>query len=262
MNDNWNNFAFIGPQVSDNIPYIDNLYNIRGENKEDNKEDNKEVLKLLEIKGSILSILQEKEDIILTDDEQKEIHKDIEKDNLNDFYEKVKQITDEFKECQMKLNTIGTSFKDEYQTIQKNAEMIEGMIDFIKKLPDDYKEDSTITKIINHMNKLCQNITNNNKMKQIRKEYVQTRKESEKMIQLIKKFNNFNKTIVCPLCFTNQVDHFIDPCGHTFCKECLLSTFKKPGIEGLELYEIGRSSDAQCCFCRAGIITVRPLFFL
>ena len=107
MNDNWNNFAFIGPQVSDNIPYIDNLYNIRGENKEDNKEDNKEVLKLLEIKGSILSILQEKEDIILTDDEQKEIHKDIEKDNLNDFYEKVKQITDEFKECQMKLNTIG-----------------------------------------------------------------------------------------------------------------------------------------------------------
>ena len=26
---------------------------------------------------------------------------------------------------------------------------------------------------------------------------------------------------MCPVCFSNQVDHFIAPCGHTYCAACL-----------------------------------------
>ena len=85
------------------------------------------------------------------------------------------------------------------------------------------------------------------------------KKEDLTDIYVIKKVNNFNQCNICPLCFEKTVDHFIDPCGHTFCKDCIQKLRKN---KELDLYEIGRNDNSQCCFCKEKIKTIRQLYFL
>ncbi len=40
-------------------------------------------------------------------------------------------------------------------------------------------------------------------------------------IKSLKDLNLLNNKSNCPLCFKNNIDHVILPCGHTFCKICL-----------------------------------------
>ena len=73
--------------------------------------------------------------------------------------------------------------------------------------------------------------------------------------------NNFNVSNTCPICLTNPVDHFMDPCGHTICKDCLLNTFKRNG-NSTDIYAIGRGDDFHCSFCREKVKSVRSLYFI
>lgn len=50
---------------------------------------------------------------------------------------------------------------------------------------------------------------------------------------------------VCTICMNDQVDSYINPCGHTFCTECL----NRAGIVG------------SCPTCRSRVQSVRKLFF-
>ena len=79
----------------------------------------------------------------------------------------------------------------------------------LQKLPKDHKDETIMKSIIDSMNQLSQKILKNEKIKEIKKEYVQQRKEIEKYIYLIKKLNNFNQCNICPVCFTKTVDHFL-----------------------------------------------------
>ena len=46
---------------------------------------------------------------------------------------------------------------------------------------------------------------------------------------------------VCPICMTNEVSLFCDPCGHSYCSKCM--------------------NGAYCHMCRKKINTLRPIFF-
>lgn len=48
-------------------------------------------------------------------------------------------------------------------------------------------------------------------------------------------------THTCPICITNEVDIYFDPCGHTVCKSCSKSQY--------------------CHMCRTKIIAIRSLFY-
>lgn len=49
---------------------------------------------------------------------------------------------------------------------------------------------------------------------------------------------------VCQICLENQINYFIDPCGHTICTYC---KEKRPGLQ-------------KCHFCRANISTFKRLY--
>ena len=166
----------------------------------------------------------------------------------------------DFLQQQKGLDQINNSFQLELKTLQQNISTIENMISFLQKLPDNHKEEQIMENIIDNMNQLSSKILKNEKIKELKKEYLKKRKIIEKYIYLIKKLNNFNHCNVCPLCFTNTVDHFLDPCGHTFCKSCIQDHLRKNGE--LDLYQVGRNDNSQCCYCRERIKTVRQLYFL
>ena len=80
------------------------------------------------------------------------------------------------------------------------------------------------------MNVYSKSILSNEKLSTVKKEYEEKFKEIQKYIYLIRKINNFNTTNMCPVCFSNQVDHFIAPCGHTYCKTCLETLIRSEDI--------------------------------
>ena len=224
------------------------------------KEEDTNVIKMVELKELLLDLIQGKEEIDLTEEEKEEKEGgDEDKKEMDTIVERIKKFIQEFIQLQDKLNQINERFQIEIRLLQQNISTIENMISFLQKLPNEHKDETIMKSIIDSMNQLSQKILKNEKIKGIKEEYVQQRKEVEKYIYFIKKLNNFNQCNICPVCFTKTVDHFIDPCGHTFCRDCIQSLKKSPE---LDLYEIGRNDNSQCCICRERIKTIRPLYFL
>jgi hypothetical protein len=254
---NVNNFASIAQDdMMNNSTNIDQLFY--------QKNEDINVVKMLELRGEILSLIEGKDEFDCTEKEKEEIQekggKEDLKKEITDFMDKIQKYIEEFNKLQKELEKYNETFQKEARVLYKNVSTTDTMIEFIKKIPDDQKDQENMKQIIEQMNILSKSIMNNQKMKEIRKDYIEKRKESEKMIQVIKKLNNLNHVNLCPLCFTNPVDHFADPCGHTFCKECIQRHLRKN--QELDLYEIGRNDGSQCCFCREHIKTVRQLYFL
>ena len=254
---NVNNFASIAQDdMMNNSTTIDQLFY--------QKNEDVNVVKMLELRGEILSLIEGKDEFDSTEEEKKEIKKEGEKDDLkkeiSDFTGKIQTYIEEFNKIQKELDECNDKFQKEARLLQKNVSTTDTMIEFIKKIPEDQKDQENMKQIIDQMNVLSKSIMDNQKMKDIRKEYIQKRKDAEKMVQVIKKLNHLNHANICPLCFTNPVDHFVDPCGHTFCKECIQRHLRRN--PELDLYKIGRNDGSQCCFCREHIKTVRQLYFL
>jgi len=254
---NVNNFASIAQDdMMNNSTNIDQLFY--------QKNEDINVVKMLELRGEILSLIEGKDEFDCTEKEKEEIQekggKEDLKKEITDFMDKIQKYIEEFNKLQKELEKYNETFQKEERLLRKNVSTTDTMIEFIKKIPEDQKDQENIKLIIEQMNVLSKSIMDNQKMKDIREEYLKKRKESEKMIQIIKKLNHLNHVNICPLCFTNPVDHFADPCGHTFCKECIQRHIRRN--TEIDLYEVGRNDGSQCCFCRENIKTVRPLYFL
>lgn len=72
--------------------------------------------------------------------------------------------------------------------------------------------------------------------------------EKDKLSAMIKSLSvtygiikNAPFTHTCPICITNEVDVYFDPCGHTVCRTCSKSQY--------------------CHMCRTKIIAIRSLFY-
>ena len=229
-------------QLFDNYSSIEELFNIK---------DDPNIHNLIKIKESIFDILQSKTQI-----EYEEIL-DYKNEEIDDFIEKIKKILIDFNKKQDKIDEINQNYKKEVQKIRNNLKVIDGQIDFLKKLPKDYKNEESIQEIISKMNDYTKNIQNSENVEKLKKDYLTTIKEIHKYIYFIRKINNFNTCNMCPVCFENQVDHFIAPCGHTYCKSCLDRL-----IDADNIYELDHNTHNKCSFCRENVKTVRPLYFL
>jgi hypothetical protein len=255
--DNWtNSFASINNGNIMQSSNIDDLFQVKS------KDFN--VIKMLELKGEILSLIDGRDDFELTEEEINELNNVKESDEfkkeIDDFISKIKKYINRFNKVQLDLYKANDDFQKEVHLLRKNISTTESMVEFIEKIPDEQKNQENIKNIIEQMNILTKTIMDNKKIKQIRENYLEKRKETEKMIQFIKKINNLNQTNICSLCFSNTVDHFLDPCGHTFCKDCIKTHIGRD--QEIDLYEIDRIDNSQCCFCRQRIKTVRQLYFL
>ena len=81
------------------------------------------------------------------------------------------------------------------------------MINFLKKLPEEQKNEESMKVIIENMNQLCKKIMNNDVINAIKERYIVKRKEIEKHIKFIKLLNNFNVCNSKP----NQIVRFPPP---------------------------------------------------
>ena len=241
-----------------NIPYnftpIEDNSMIEDLFEKEKKDTN--VIKMIELKESILNVIQKKEPIDWL--EEKEEKDDI--DDIDELYGEIKEMIPLFNKNQEELHQISEEFQKELQILRNNVSTVENMIDFLKKLPEEQKNEESMKVIIENMNQLCKKIMNNDVIKGVKERYIVKRKEIEKHIRFIKLLNNFNACNTCPICLTQTIDHFFDPCGHTFCKKCVLKSLKKE--EDKDLYLVGREGNSQCPICREKVKSVKQLYIL
>ena len=150
------------------------------------KEEDTNVIKMVELKELLLDLIQGKEEIDLTEEEKEEKEGgDEDKKEMDTIVERIKKFIQEFIQLQDKLNQINERFQIEIRLLQQNISTIENMISFLQKLPNEHKDETIMKSIIDSMNQLSQKILKNEKIKGIKEEYVQQRKEIEKYIYLI-----------------------------------------------------------------------------
>jgi len=197
--------------------------------------------KSIEIKELLLNCLQGTE--ILPID-----NKDYQNKEIDEIISKLDEFSDEFIQLQDELDELHIKYNQEFKVTQGNITKLDSTIHYMKSLNEEYDKDETIKEIMDKMNSYSVKINENDKLKETKKNYIEKRKEINKHLHLMQKINKWNHSAICPICITNKIDSYCNPCGHTSCKECLEKN--------------ANLNHNKCPICREYVMDIRKLYFI
>ena len=234
MNNTMNNigyspYEYIGDDIDYSVPAI---------------EDTSKLNYINEIKEVLINIIQQKTEIIEFNNENNK------NEEIDQILKKIKELLPNIKVLQEELITIEGEYKQEMKKVNENIKKLENMKNFLKSIINEEKN-KHIDTIIVSINNLSEEILKNEKVSDLRKKYIDKRKELNPYLYFIQSLNNWDVCNICPLCISNRVDHYFNPCGHTSCKGCIDQSIMNENNE-----------NKKCPFCREYILNTKPLFFL
>ena len=109
------------------------------------KEINPQVQPLIEIKESILDIINKNEDIPMED-------KDLENTEVETLINKIQELTPSFQKLQDELSEIDKQYKEEVKVIKKKISSIDSMIAFINQISYSNIDTNDLQELNNFMN--------------------------------------------------------------------------------------------------------------
>ena len=267
MQNTYLNFGQVNPGILNNTSnlcpepfYPDNNINYSGiESVDDLFNNNSELFKsseIKEIKEKVLEIFLKKSDF----DEPEYDDLDYKNEEIDDFSMKIDEYNKDFKIVQQEIETCEEKLKKEIKIMNENLKKLDHFINFVEKLDTNIdKEDKE--GLISQINKISKKLSNTDNFIKAKKDYIESRKKLLKYIYLFKKINKWNIANMCGICLEKPVDHFIDPCGHTFCEGCIKGQFKVDSIDQIKIY--AERNNLKCPICRiCPVNTARPLYFL
>mgnify|MGYP001158823286 CR=1 FL=1 len=233
-----NNIYNNSPMVLDNNTsyeyIIDNLDN----KSMCNVEISPDILKINEIKNKIINILNDS-DINASDTqcENQEITK------LCDSYDKFKN---DYKNEQEKYLLSEKNLNEAIKKIQSDLKKLDLIVKFMNEIGENNCKDQLNETIISNLKEFSKNIEDNEDIITTKKEYIINKTNINKYLEFIKKINHMNISNICPLCLTNCVSVYLNPCGHTCCDDC---------------YNRICENNNKCFLCRNRILNKNPLYF-
>lgn len=195
--------------------------------------------KLYEVKKELMKYLNNDVDYTSFGFEEKFEDDTIDDDLIN----KLNEFIEIFKNQQTELINLENEIVSEYEKNKSDIKLIDTMLDNIKLLQNKYTDENE--EISDKMCELGETIKKNSKMRETRQKYIQARRNINTSLNFVRYINRFNKNNTCILCFSNSVDVFFDPCGHTCCREC----------------SDNLSDNKQCFICRNIVRNVKKLYF-
>jgi hypothetical protein len=140
----------------------------------------------------------------------------------------------------------------ESNNTDKSIKSLESYSNIAKKLENEYVNSSdskqNINTILDNINEIVDKMRDNSKLTEAKNNFMNSRKKMLSYIEFVKFINKDNLGSTCSLCFSNQVNHFINPCGHTLCATC------KDNLN-VKSYD-------NCVFCRKQIISINSLYYI
>ena len=199
----------------------------------------------IQIRDNLLNILNNKEILPIDDPEFKD-------EEIDDIVSKIKGFGENFISLQKDLDIAYQKYEEASKTTQENIQKINNSIQLIKTCSKEYDSDSNTKSIIDSLKDYIKSINENDKIKEYKREYIQKRKLLNKHIHLINSINNWNTSAICPICITDKVDSYCNPCGHTSCRKCLDKTSNI----------VNNVNHNKCPICREHIMDIRKLYFI
>lgn len=196
------------------------------------------------IKNKYMLLLDENvdiEELINNDNKLKVIS-----DRFNNIIKEIEEIFKDFKNLQIETTELSEKYEKSLVDLKLDIDKLGDFQLFLgsKNFKD---EEKLIEPVIKNIEEICKNMLDNNKHDKIKDEY------NKKLIVLklymhgfIKTINKGNTGTTCNICMTNNIDSYINPCGHTACSKCL---------EKLE------DHDMKCFVCRKNVYDVKKLYF-
>ena len=83
------------------------------------------------------------------------------------------------------------------------------------------------------------------KLDSLKDESIEITKEYIYMKKYLIELSSISNSTICQICLENQIEYFIDPCGHTICKKCAEKTLNTPN----------------CHYCRTKKKELKKLFY-
>tara|TARA_B110000285_G_C15101832_1_gene605440 strand:- start:65 stop:781 length:717 start_codon:yes stop_codon:yes gene_type:complete len=197
------------------------------------------------IKEILMDSLQGKE-ILPIDD------KDYKNKEVDEMISKMNEFTETFHKLQTELDELQKVYNHEAKSTQDNIVKLDTTIHYMKVMNDEYDKDKTITEIMDKMNSYAEKIKENDKLKDAKDNYIVKRKELNSYLYFIQNLNKWNLSAICPICITDKIDSYCNPCGHTACKKCL---DRNASI-------VNNVNHNKCPICRDYVMDIRKLYFI
>lgn len=199
----------------------------------------------LKIKENLLNILQDK-DIIPINDENFKCEK------IDTIINEIKILNGELLTLQVELDEYHKKYQIELINTKENVDKIDCSIQFIKTCNKEYDSNEKVKAIIDSLNEYIKTINENDNLKKAKEEYINKIKQMNKHLCLLHAINGFNISATCPICITDKIDSYFNPCGHTTCNSCFE---KNNNISN-------RNNFNKCPICRENVMDVRKLYFI
>tara|TARA_B110000495_G_C22958536_1_gene561768 strand:+ start:499 stop:1239 length:741 start_codon:yes stop_codon:yes gene_type:complete len=201
--------------------------------------------KTIEIKEIIMDCLQGTEILPIND-------KDYKNKDVDEIISKMDEFSETFHRLQNELDELHKLYNHEYKSTQENIAKLDTTIHYMKVMNEEYDKDETITEIMDKMNFYAGKIKENDKLKVAKDNYTTKRKELNSYLYFIQNLNKWNISAICPICITDKIDSYCNPCGHTACKKCLV---RNSSI-------VDNVNHNKCPICREYVMDIRKLYFI
>ena len=205
--------------------------------------------KLKQLKQDLIDFSNEDWDEINREIKKKSNHQDKkefsfqeEKNRMDSFKEKLEKISKEYKSLELNL-------KSSFEKSKILERKVSDFTEFINEFQESNKDKDCVsfkealyefTVLYNDDNNLRENIS----------KFIDKREELTQLLDISRTGQQILPVPTCPLCLSNPLDSFIDPCGHTGCRECLVRSIQSNNI------------NMNCALCRKAIHSIKPLFIL
>ena len=199
----------------------------------------------IQIRDNLLNILNNKEILPIDDPDFKD-------EEIDDIVSKLKGFGENFDTLQKDLDDAQEKYQEYFKTTQINIKKINDSIQLIETCNKEYENDEKVKSIVDSLVDYIKTIDENDKLSEYKSEYIQKRKLLNRHIYLMNKINNWNTSAICPICITDKVDSYCNPCGHTACRKCLDKTSNI----------INNINHNKCPICREHIMDIRKLYFI
>ena len=199
----------------------------------------------IEIKENLMEILQGKEPLSIDDKEYKN-------KEVDEMISKMTEFSEKFHKLQTELDELHKVYDREAKSTQENIGKLDTTIHYMKVMEGEYDTDKTITEIMDKMNSYAKKIKENDKLKVAKDNYIVKRKELNSYLYFIQNLNKWNVSAICPICITDKIDSYCNPCGHTACKKCLDRNSSL----------VDNVNHNKCPICRDYVMDIRKLYFI
>jgi hypothetical protein len=173
---------------------------------------------------------------------------------IDDIILKLKEFSKSFDSLQKDLDKSLSIYNESLKETKEDINKINSSINFIKTCNpiNPSGTDEKVKQIIESLKDYIQEIGENNKLKIAKEDYLQKRKLLNRHIYLINSINCWNVSAICPICITDKIDSYCNPCGHTACRSCL---DKNSNI-------INNVNHNRCPICREHVMDIRKLYLI